>query len=168
MTNPYQNPGRTALYRLYDADDELLYVGITWNPESRWREHATRQPWWHKVARKTVEWHEDRPSAIAAEARVTAAEKPRYDESARRDQKTPRRVLPDSEGRQRVEESLTLRIKEGAYPPGTRLSTGPVAQEYDVARTTASSAMYSLTEQGLLEHLVHGRFTVPAVDSRPL
>lgn len=167
MTNPYQSPGRTALYRLYDADDELLYVGITWNPKSRWAQHATHKSWWHTVTRKTVEWHEDRSSAIAAEARATAAEKPRYDDSARRDQKTPRRDLPDHEGRRKVEESLTLRIKEGVYPPGTRLSTGPVAQEHNVARTTASSAMYYLTEQRLLKHRVHGRFEVAPLSADP-
>jgi predicted GIY-YIG superfamily endonuclease len=160
MTDPYQSPGRTALYRLYDADDELLYVGITWNPKSRWESHATYKSWWHKVARKTVEWHEDRRTAIAAEARITAAEKPRYDDSARRSQGTPRRNAPDHEGIQKVAEALTSRIKEDVYPPGTRLSTGPVAQEYEVARTTASSAMHSLTKQGFLEHWVHGRFAV--------
>lgn len=30
---------RTALYRLYDAGDRLLYIGISNNPEARWARH---------------------------------------------------------------------------------------------------------------------------------
>ena len=36
------------LYRFFDADKTLLYVGITVNPAGRWPEHGG-QPWWPKV-----------------------------------------------------------------------------------------------------------------------
>lgn len=56
-------PERTALYRLYDADDRLLYVGITSNPRVRWWTHARDKSWWGEVVRKEVEWFERRKSA---------------------------------------------------------------------------------------------------------
>lgn len=41
--------GRVFLYRLFDADGHLLYVGITWNPRDRWRAHKRTKEWWESV-----------------------------------------------------------------------------------------------------------------------
>jgi len=68
---------RTALYRLFDADDRLLYVGIAFNPEARWNEHRGKA-WWPSVVRKSVEWHPTRLVALEAEARAIEAESPRH------------------------------------------------------------------------------------------
>lgn len=58
---------RTALYRLYDADGQLLYVGISSNPDARWRQHASEKGWWSDVTTKSVEWFETRKSAHRVE-----------------------------------------------------------------------------------------------------
>lgn len=68
----------TALYRLYDADEALLYVGIAVDPPVRLRIHSGEKTWWPQVARHTVEWHPDRPSAEVAEVAAIVTEKPRY------------------------------------------------------------------------------------------
>ncbi len=68
---------RTALYRLYDDADVLLYVGIAFDPEARWKEHV-RKPWWRDVARKAAEWHDPRLLALDAEAIAVEAERPLY------------------------------------------------------------------------------------------
>lgn len=41
----------TLVYRLYNAADELIYVGITGNPEQRFKYHWRHQPWWDEVRR---------------------------------------------------------------------------------------------------------------------
>lgn len=64
----------TALYRLYDAQDQLLYIGISEDPEKRWAHHASEKPWWPQVARKQVGWFPTREEAEAAEARAIATE----------------------------------------------------------------------------------------------
>ncbi|MFE6355895.1 GIY-YIG nuclease family protein [Streptomyces rochei] len=69
---------RTALYRLYDADDLLLYVGITHNPKRRWSAHSRDKHWWPDVARKTIEWFETRKSAERVEKIEVEEERPRY------------------------------------------------------------------------------------------
>ncbi|MFC8463367.1 hypothetical protein [Streptomyces sp. NPDC057250] len=69
---------RTALYRLYDAADVLLYIGISHQPDVRFAQHASDKPWWTDVARRDVEWHDDRPSAEAAEAEAIRAEDPEH------------------------------------------------------------------------------------------
>lgn len=85
---------RTALYRLYDADDQLLYVGITNMPNVRLAAHRGRG-WWHQVARTEVEWYETRQPAAQAEVRAIQEEWPLYNvtNSPRR---SPIRYIPDS------------------------------------------------------------------------
>jgi predicted GIY-YIG superfamily endonuclease/antitoxin (DNA-binding transcriptional repressor) of toxin-antitoxin stability system len=67
---------RTALYRLYDAAGTLLYIGISHQPDVRFEQHAKLKDWWPRVARREVEWFDDRPSAAAAEAAAIRREDP--------------------------------------------------------------------------------------------
>jgi len=69
---------RTAVYRLYAADDALLYVGIAKNFGRRWQQHASAKPWWPDVQRQTVDWYPDREAADQTETAAIAEEKPRY------------------------------------------------------------------------------------------
>src|SRR3982750_4908323 len=69
---------RTALYRLFDADGALLYVGITNDPEVRWKAHSYKKPWWPKVSEKTVAWFDDRTAAATAGARAIRLEVPQW------------------------------------------------------------------------------------------
>jgi predicted GIY-YIG superfamily endonuclease len=71
-------PERTSLYRLFDHDDQLLYVGITCNPDDRWRRHAGDKAWWPTVVRKALEWHVDRETALLAECHAITTEHPRW------------------------------------------------------------------------------------------
>lgn len=68
--------GETALYRLYDATGQLLYIGISRSPLNRWGVHAENHAWWSAVATYRLEWHVDRETAIEAERRTVAAEEP--------------------------------------------------------------------------------------------
>lgn len=86
---------RTALYRLYDAGGVLLYVGISYQPEVRFEQHADQKPWWSQVVRRDVEWFDDRPTAAAAEAVAIRTEDPEHNGtySPRRSRKTIRHVV---------------------------------------------------------------------------
>jgi hypothetical protein len=70
--------GVTVLYRHYDADGGVLYVGITFDPSSRRRQHASDKPWWPLVARTTYEWHPTRLAALGAERAAIATERPTF------------------------------------------------------------------------------------------
>ena len=67
-----------AVYRLYDTAGDLLYVGMSHDPELRWKSLASTKPWWPKVARKTVEWVGDFPATRDVEASAIKDERPRY------------------------------------------------------------------------------------------
>ena len=68
----------TALYRLYDGENALLYVGIALAPAARMAKHAETQPWWPEVAGRTMTWYSTRMDAAVAEVAAIKAEKPRY------------------------------------------------------------------------------------------
>lgn len=68
--------GATALYRLYDANGQILYVGISRNPAWRWGAHAEQHPWWLDVDSFDVEWHPSRAAAEAAEKHAILTERP--------------------------------------------------------------------------------------------
>jgi predicted GIY-YIG superfamily endonuclease len=69
---------RTALYRMFGVDDELLYIGISKNFGRRWEQHARKQPWWDEVVRQTVEWRPTRDEAERDETAAIKAEHPKY------------------------------------------------------------------------------------------
>jgi excinuclease UvrABC nuclease subunit len=76
---------RTALYRVYDGQDALLYIGVSNDFGTRWKSHARNQPWWPEVRRQTVTWYESRDEALAEEAAAIKAEHPRFNTVHNRD-----------------------------------------------------------------------------------
>lgn len=66
-----------AVYRFYDANDRLLYVGISKDPMNRWQEHMGRR-WWADVVSYEVRWHPSRADARTEEKRAMADEDPVY------------------------------------------------------------------------------------------
>jgi predicted GIY-YIG superfamily endonuclease len=67
------------LYRLYNADDELLYIGISLSAINRMTQHKANQPWWFEVATIKVETHEvDREAIATMEREAIIGECPRY------------------------------------------------------------------------------------------
>jgi predicted GIY-YIG superfamily endonuclease len=69
---------RTAVYRIRGEAGVLLYIGMTSSPSIRWNAHQLEQPWWDELRTLTVEWHESRPEAEAAEKAAILAEQPKY------------------------------------------------------------------------------------------
>lgn len=79
-----------ALYRFYDRTDVLLYVGISLDLPARLRKHKRDKPWWLEIANITIEPHESRADALAAEAIAIETERPLYN-----DQHNPTVLIPD-------------------------------------------------------------------------
>lgn len=66
----------TTLYRFFDANDQLLYVGITSNPVSRWDNHSRTKRNWQQAIRATLEHFASRDKALDAEAVAIRTERP--------------------------------------------------------------------------------------------
>lgn len=105
MTGPIDPRRLTTLYRLYDGNDHLLYVGTSVDPQNRWEQHAREKLWWSSVSRATVDWHPDRTSAMAAERAAIKAENPLHNDKATADEA----VFPYRGKRERGAEAVLRR-----------------------------------------------------------
>lgn len=72
----------TCVYRLYDVAGTLLYVGVAYDFDTRFAQHAAHQPWWPRVAHRDVIWFDNRLDACYEEARAIAHEAPAYNDRA--------------------------------------------------------------------------------------
>lgn len=152
-----ESPERTALYRFFNAAGQLLYVGVSGNTETRWRQHAESKPWWPDVAEKTTQWLDGRPEALDAERVAIRTEKPLYNHqnaaSPILTQISPQRLNEVPNGTWRPYEFLAneLRgfVQSGCLRPGDRF---PVVRElvelYGVSSVTVQRAMDVLKKQG--------------------
>jgi hypothetical protein len=68
---------RTALYRHFDADGRLLYVGISMRPFQRLYNHD-RSHWSQDIATVRIEWFYSRKEALQAELRAITTENPAH------------------------------------------------------------------------------------------
>lgn len=92
-----------TLYRMFDAEGRLLYVGSTINLTQRFSEHHYDKPWWSTVAVIRLEHLPTRPELLAAEEAAIVAEKPlhnltrRFRTEAQREESRRQRALPKSQ-----------------------------------------------------------------------
>ena len=69
---------KTALYRHFDINDNLLYVGIALKPLSRLEAHKSSSSWIEDVANIKVKWFENRVTALIEEELAIKTESPKY------------------------------------------------------------------------------------------
>lgn len=68
----------TDVYRMFDADGRLLYVGMTTCWENRVAGHRNRTPWYAEVADVQFVTYPTRSAALTAERAAIASESPAY------------------------------------------------------------------------------------------
>lgn len=73
--------GRTALYRHFDENGALLYVGIAKDPGKRGEQHGYHSKWYRFVADTQTEWFDTREQAAAAERSAILHESPIFNQT---------------------------------------------------------------------------------------
>jgi predicted GIY-YIG superfamily endonuclease len=68
----------TQLYRHFDKNGFLLYVGVSMSAIKRLSEHKNKSAWFKDIARVDVENFETRKSALVAESLAIRNEKPKH------------------------------------------------------------------------------------------
>lgn len=72
------------VYRYFNADGRLIYIGCSKNPWTRYRTHRQDSRLWiDEVARGRISVFPDRETALAAEKAAIIAEKPLYNKTYR-------------------------------------------------------------------------------------
>lgn len=81
LSTPEEEPGlhpTTALYRFFDTDRRLLYIGISGQLRERWPKHRRKAPWWEQATFVQVEHWSAEHVALDAERAAIAAELPLF------------------------------------------------------------------------------------------
>lgn len=68
----------TFVYEIFDAEDRLLYVGVTQSLKQRLSGHRATKPWWGEVSYVQRTSYDTRAAAIAAEAEAIRSGDPKY------------------------------------------------------------------------------------------
>lgn len=68
----------TSVYRYYDSDGALVYVGITSKGPQRQSQHTVTAEWWPHVARQDVEHYPSRDEAAARERELIQRFRPPF------------------------------------------------------------------------------------------
>ena len=68
----------TSLYRHFDREDRLLYVGVSMSFLHRQVAHRRTKAWFDQIAKITVEHFPSRTEALAAERKAIKSEGPMY------------------------------------------------------------------------------------------
>lgn len=87
----------TQLYRHYDGDGVLLYVGISLNTIGRLAQHKFESGWFNQIASITITTYQSRKEALDAEAEAIEREAPVFN------------VINNA----RVKPSVTFMLREG-------------------------------------------------------
>lgn len=67
-----------ALYRHFNIDGELLYVGISVSSLVRLTKHRNESSWFGEIAVVKIEHFPSRPAALRAEAKAIREERPKH------------------------------------------------------------------------------------------
>ncbi|MET9725434.1 GIY-YIG nuclease family protein [Streptomyces zaomyceticus] len=161
-TAPFHGP--TCLYRLFDKNSTLLYVGISNTPKERWKQHAADKPWWPLVATRGEEWYLERRDAEKAERVAREVEKPRFNSITPAGETESNDRIPKEEieaaGR-RVAERLAEDIEAGIFTSDKLLPSRPIlAARYDESEWAVATALWHLERQKVLTRATGNRHIV--------
>jgi predicted GIY-YIG superfamily endonuclease len=145
---------RTALYRLYSDAGQLLYVGISSDPDVRFRKHSYWQIWWHHVARAEIEWLWTREAASAAEDEAIKFERPLYNSTYHLGGEWRTRPTAWYDATSDIAD-LTVRlqaaIRDGQIKAGEKLLARQLGPQFGYSSSIADSAMSGIVSSGLLK-----------------
>jgi hypothetical protein len=105
---------KTDLYRIFDADGVLLYVGISWSALVRLGGHSGTARWFDRVARVSVQKCQSLDEARAAERQAIQTEDPLFNVLQKPKPKKPT-WEPRPEGAMMCKE-LAGRLTRSGYP----------------------------------------------------
>lgn len=108
-------PGPTALYRYFDENDRLLYVGIAVDVSSRHKTHVASSRWMTLAARSTIDRLPTRKAAEDAERKAIENEHPLFN----------KQYNDTLEARDRLKDYLTEtgndEIREAIFAPAPKV-----------------------------------------------
>lgn len=118
------------MYRIFDKDGELLYIGMSTNPTRRLMEHSSRAPWYAQFANMIVskKRYSTFCGAIWAEAKAIKKESPKYNKVHNTDPKRLERFVDGGRGDCNVRVALDAAIERLGSQRKVAIDAGVSAQ----------------------------------------
>ena len=146
-----------SVYRMFDQDGALLYVGATGSMPRRLQQHAGSRPWWHEVAQITVQHFDTMDEALKVELAAIIAESPRY-------------TRPPSETTRSMWQARKVQTAQ-AHAAGRRCNYPPCVECRTRSAIAAHSKLHGrnlVTDVQALRSIGHGRWAVAQMIERLL
>lgn len=128
---------QTELYRYFDKDGRLLYVGVSLNTLQRAIQHRGSADWWAMAERIEIKRYRTRKLAFAAERRAIKRERPQFNTIHQPSDKERLRTINIPMASRRLAQwGIKLLLDEAYYeiPGVSRVCGVPVADvESDIA-----------------------------------
>ena len=101
----------TSLYRHYNSEKKLLYVGVSLNALNRLGQHSDHSHWFNTITNVTIEHFDTRDAALAAEYAAILNEAPLHNIVHKKAADAARKKREEEEGtRSEARKNLTERI----------------------------------------------------------
>ena len=144
----------TELYRHFDGENVLLYVGISLSTFTRLSQHKDHAEWFKKVSSVTIEHFPTREEAIAAEKKAIKTEYPKFNIAHK---KTMRDIELEEKYAHREERKVQEKNECIA-----RYVQYHVAYPLDVVKD-----MLGMTRMEIESHIKDGNLSTFSVEGRP-
>lgn len=160
---------KTAVYRAYDGNMALLYVGCSGSPFRRISEHSSASVWAHSIATVKVAWFDCREAAIKAEAIAIITENPARNSHrpmAQGIDRTPEQraeLIAKKRSADRLRQRKSRAIKAGTTP---NLSSEKLCATLDVDALKAAANHYGVTTRTIRRRVASGAVSLADFQAR--
>lgn len=144
----------TELYRHFDGENALLYVGISLSTFTRLSQHRDHSQWFKKVARVSIEHFPTREEAIAAEKKAIKTEAPMFNIAHKKTAREIEQEIKEAENEQKKAQQIQQCIHRYVH--------------YAAAYTLDDvKNMLTMTRSELERHVKDGILSTFEVEGRP-
>lgn len=144
----------TQLYRHFDENNSLLYVGISLSTFNRLSQHKDHSEWFKKIKNVTIEHFPTREEAMAAERQAIKSENPKFNIAMRK-------TMAEIEKEQKEQNKITQLAMAEKSKLTKRYVEHWLAYHLDDLR-----GMLSMTKDELHRHVAEGRLSTFQVEGR--
>ena len=152
----------TQLYRHFDSENKLLYVGISLSTFARLSQHKDHSEWFKKIARVSIEHFETRQDAMAAEKKAIKNEDPMFNIAMKKTMAEIEKEDKEREAKLRAEQ---IRIEQVAKEENKEIINRFIRYKlaYQIGEVMD---MLSITRQEMAKYISQGKISTFEVEGR--
>lgn len=148
----------TQLYRHFDENEGLLYVGISLSTFNRLSQHKDHSGWFKKIKNVTIEHFETREEAMAAERKAIKSENPKFNIAMRK-------TMVEIEKEQKALTQEQYRLEKLAMAERKQVVQRYVQHQLAYHLDDLRGVL-SMTKDELHRHVAEGRLSTFEVEGR--